>query len=41
MKMIDVLKDSGQFSQNEMSTFLKKMSDNGQDSFLSDIAAEI
>ncbi|MGI0048749.1 MAG: hypothetical protein ACREAW_04345 [Nitrososphaera sp.] len=41
MKMIDVLKDSGQFSQNEMSAFLKKMSDKAQDSFLSDIAAEI
>jgi hypothetical protein len=41
MKMIDVLKDSGQFSQNEMSAFLKKMSNKAQDSFLSDIAAEI
>ena len=41
MKMIDVLKDSGQFSQNEMSAFLKKMSNKAQDSFLSDIAVKI
>jgi hypothetical protein len=40
MKMIDVLKDSGQFSQNEMSAFLKKLSDRTQDSFLSDITVK-
>ncbi len=39
MKMIDILKDSGQFSQNEMSALIKKMGASGQDSFLSDIAA--
>lgn len=27
MKMIDILKDSGQFSQNEMSAFINKVSD--------------
>ena len=37
MKMIDVLKDSGQFSQNEMSTFIRKMSDKEEDSFPLDI----
>jgi hypothetical protein len=41
MKMIDILKDSGQFSQNEMTSFLKKLSDRMQDPFLSDITAEI
>lgn len=41
MKMIDILKDSGQFSPNEMSTLIKKMSNGGQDSFLSHIATEI
>ena len=41
VKMIDILKDSGQFSQNETSAFIKKMSNNGQDFFLSDIASEI
>jgi hypothetical protein len=38
MKMIDILKDSGQFNQNEMSEFIKKMGGNGHDSFLSDIS---
>lgn len=41
MKIIDILKDSGQFSPNEMSTLIKKMSNGGQDSFLSHIATEI
>lgn len=29
MKMIDILKDSGQFSQHEVSALIKKMSDSG------------
>lgn len=36
MKMIDILKDSGQFSQNEMSAFINKVSDKERD--LPDIA---
>jgi DNA-binding HxlR family transcriptional regulator len=41
MKIIDVLKDSGEFNHNEMSDFIKKMSDKTQDLSLSDIAIEI
>jgi hypothetical protein len=39
MKMIDILKDSGQFSQNEMSTFIKKVSNKEEeDSFSLDVS---
>jgi hypothetical protein len=40
MKMIDILKESGQFSHSEMSAFIQKVSDKGQDSFFSDMPAE-
>ncbi len=40
MKMIDVLKDSGQFSQNEVSAFIKMVSDKEQDPSLLDIAVD-
>jgi predicted transcriptional regulator len=38
MKMIDVLKDSGQFSQDEVSDLIRKVS--GKDPSLSDIATD-
>lgn len=40
MKMIDVLKDSGQFSRNEVSAFIKKVSDREQDPSLLDIVTD-
>lgn len=40
MKMIDVLKDSGQFSRNDMFTFIKKVSNKEQDASLLDIATD-
>jgi Fe2+ or Zn2+ uptake regulation protein len=40
MKMIDILKDSGQFSQNDMSAFIKKVSNKKQDESLLDIATD-